>query len=91
MKKYPYIFLFVFLNIINVYSQDIHFSKFSSAPLLLNPALTGNFSCNLRAGLNYRKQAESITVPFETYSAFIDGKFMPKNNKRSWWGMGGVF
>lgn len=53
-------------------AQDIHFSQFSQAPLALNPALTGNYSCDWRAGLNYRTQWSQIPAPYNTYSAFFD-------------------
>jgi len=73
-------------------AQDVHYSQFYNTPLYINPAYTGNMDCNLRAGLNYRKQAESITVPFLTYSAFLDGRLEPDwLGKRSWIGLGGLF
>lgn len=72
-------------------SQDIHFSQFTNAPLQLNPALTGYTECNLRIGFNYRNQWNSISSPYITHSAYIDGKFMPASFKRDWFGVGGLF
>ncbi|MBC8487806.1 MAG: PorP/SprF family type IX secretion system membrane protein [Bacteroidetes bacterium] len=70
-------------------AQDIHYSQMYSTPLYINPAFTGNFDCNFRAGLNYRQQAASFTIPFETYSAWGDTRIFPRFlNKRAWIGLG---
>ncbi len=53
-------------------AQDIHFSQYNASPLTLNPALTGNFNCNFRAGINYRNQWASVASPYVTYSGFYD-------------------
>ena len=60
-----------------VYGQDIHFSQVTASPLLLNPALTGFFSEQLRVGLNYRNQGATISVPYKTYAASVDGVLQP--------------
>ena len=63
------------------YSQDIHFSQYSNAPLNINPALTGEFQGRGRFILNYRNQWQSITNnPYRTYAfssdcAFFKDKF----------------
>ncbi len=72
-----------------VKAQDIHYSQMYSTPLYINPAFTGNFDCNFRAGLNYRQQAASFTIPFETYSAWGDTRIFPRFlGRRSWIGLG---
>ncbi len=38
------------------FAQDIHFSQFFNAPLMLNPALTGKVNGTFRVGVNYRNQ-----------------------------------
>jgi type IX secretion system PorP/SprF family membrane protein len=53
-------------------AQDVHFSQYNAAPLMLNPAMTGNFNCTFRGGLNYRNQWNSVASPYVTYSAFFD-------------------
>lgn len=55
-------------------AQDIHFSQFGSAPLILNPALTGLSNCTYRAALNYRNQWASVAGPssYQTYAASFD-------------------
>jgi type IX secretion system PorP/SprF family membrane protein len=50
-------------------AQDIHFSQFYENVVLRNPALTGIFSGDYRAGVNYRTQWSSLSVPFRTMLA----------------------
>jgi type IX secretion system PorP/SprF family membrane protein len=50
-------------------AQDIHFSQFYENASLRNPALTGIFSGDYKAGVNYRTQWGSISVPFQTVLA----------------------
>jgi len=60
------------------FAQDIHFSQFFAAPILTNPANTGNFNGAARIGLNYRDQWRSVTVPYQTFSVYADGAIQPK-------------
>ncbi len=82
--------IFLVLLITNIYAQDIHYSQFTSAPLIINPALTAYTDCNLRAGLNYRNQWNSISSPYVTQSVYVDGKVIPESFKRDWFGLGGM-
>ncbi len=50
-------------------AQDIHFSQFYENASLRNPALTGIFSGDYKAGVNYRSQWSSVSVPFQTVLA----------------------
>lgn len=60
-----------------VQSQDIHFSQYYNAPLLINPALTGDLNdCYLRLGFNYKDQWDKT---FVTQSAFVDSKIPLKH------------
>lgn len=52
----------------------MHFSQFNEIPSLLNPALTGS-EYVMRAGIIYRNQWGSITVPYRTYGASYEMKF----------------
>lgn len=52
-----------------VSAQDIHFSQFYENAILRNPALTGIFSGDYKAGVNYRTQWSNISVPFQTVLA----------------------
>jgi type IX secretion system PorP/SprF family membrane protein len=53
-------------------SQDVHFSQFYASPLTLNPANAGINACDYRAGLNYRTQWKSVTVPYKTFGLWGD-------------------
>lgn len=55
-----------------VQAQDIHFTQFKGAPLIINPALTGAFSGQWRATAIYRDQWRSVTSPFKTYAVSVD-------------------
>lgn len=55
-----------------VFAQDIHFTQFDMAPLVINPAFTGMFDGQVRAGGIYRQQWASVTVPYVTYGAHAD-------------------
>ena len=54
------------------FAQDIHFTQFDMAPLVINPAFTGMFDGQVRAGAIYRNQWASVTVPYVTYGASVD-------------------
>ncbi|MBN2173373.1 MAG: PorP/SprF family type IX secretion system membrane protein [Bacteroidales bacterium] len=86
---YPVIFVLLFLSVWETKAQDIHYSQMYNTPLYINPAFTGNHECDFRVGLNYRQQAASFTVPFETYTAWGDTRIYPKfMNRRAWIGLG---
>lgn len=73
MKRYLLAILILF-SVSQGRAQDVHFSQFGSAPLLLNPALTGLSNCTYRAALNYRNQWSSIVGPssYQTYAGSFD-------------------
>ena len=62
---------------LSLISQDIHFSQFTSAPLTLNPAMTGLFNGNMRLIANYRNQYASISPEdaFNTVAFSADTRF----------------
>jgi len=62
-------------------SQDVHFSQYEEAPLLLNPATTGVFKGDLRAVVNYKEQWKSLDAKFETISGSVDLKVFKENHK----------
>lgn len=55
MKKIYILFVLLSLSIISV-AQDVHYSQFYNAPLLLNPALTGMTTGSGRVSITYRNQ-----------------------------------
>ncbi len=77
MKKIIFI-LFSLIIAQNIFGQDIHFSQFYAAPILTNPANTGNFTGAVRLGLNYRDQWGSVSVPYRTFSVYADAGIQPK-------------
>ncbi len=60
-------------------AQDLHFSQFNEAPLLVNPALT-SVKNDIRASLTYRDQWRSVTSPYQTFGASYEMKL----NKKEW-------
>jgi type IX secretion system PorP/SprF family membrane protein len=58
-----------------VYSQDIHFSQFFSAPLFLNPSNTGDFEGDYRAALNNKNQWNTFTNAYSSFAGSIDAGF----------------
>lgn len=92
-KKFLYSLLVVGLLAVNVLkAQDIHFSQYYNAPMLLNPANTALMPDNdFRVGANFRNQWASIPVPYNTFSAYADFKAAVNegyNDKSSWLGIG---
>lgn len=57
-------------------AQDIHFSQFYENASLRNPALTGIFSGDYKAGVNYRTQWGSVSVPFQTVLASAETRIL---------------
>lgn len=55
-----------------VFAQDLHFTQFNGAPLIMNPALTGSYNGLLRVTGIYRNQWSSVTTPFVTFGGSVD-------------------
>ena len=68
-------FIFLLFTSIHIQAQDNHFSQFSEAPLLRNPALAGLFAGDIRFQSVYRTQWQSVTVPYQTVSLNGEYKF----------------
>lgn len=70
------------------HGQDARYAQFYTAPLLVNPALTGVSSADLRLMVNYRNLYSSLlaTRAFLTYSAGFDLRF--KGINRDYIGLG---
>ncbi|RKD99956.1 PorP/SprF family type IX secretion system membrane protein [Marinifilum flexuosum] len=89
-KSILILLLSIILGVSKLSAQRVHSSQFYSIPLLLNPALTGNSDYNLRGGINYRNQWNSVTIPFVSQSVFVDGKLSTQLLSSSWIGVGGM-
>lgn len=57
---------------IHAEAQDPHFSQYFSAPLTINPALTGKFDGDIRANVNFRNQWSNIDNGYKTFTGSVD-------------------
>lgn len=73
-------------------AQQLHYSQYFNAPLLVNPANTGFIpDADYRLGANYRNQWSSVmTVPYKTMSAFADAQLFRERLENGWVGLGAV-
>lgn len=90
IKKGSHIFLLILLYCSRtVLAQDLNFSQYFNAPLVVNPANTGfNPDYDYRIGINYRNQWASITSPYKTMSAWGDTKILANKFENGWMGIG---
>jgi type IX secretion system PorP/SprF family membrane protein len=89
LKIFP---LFLILgSVISTNAQDIHFSQFYFSPMNLNPALTGVFPQDIRISGIYRKQWQSVPVPYMTFSGAYDTKIFNKISENGFFGAGIIF
>ncbi len=77
--------------VVHSYAQDIHFSQFYYSPMNINPALTGVFPQDIRFSGIYRKQWESVSVPYMTFTGAYDTKVLPKLSDNGFFGAGVIF
>ncbi len=71
--------------------QDLHFSQYFNAPLLVNPANTGfNPDYSFRVGGNYRSQWANVGTPYNTMSAWADARILEDRFENGWLGVGGA-
>jgi type IX secretion system PorP/SprF family membrane protein len=75
----------------DTHAQDLHFSQYFNAPLLVNPANTGfNPDYDFRIGANYRDQWANVGTPYRTMSAWGDVKLFTNRFENGWVGVGGA-
>lgn len=74
--------IFCFALLTFVTAQDPHFTQFNMQPLLLNPGLTGNFTGDFRANINYRDQWRSVSEPYTTMQFSADGRVTKGRNSQ---------
>ncbi|MEI6766569.1 MAG: PorP/SprF family type IX secretion system membrane protein [Bacteroidota bacterium] len=70
------------------WAQDLHYSQYWTSPLNLNPATAGFFNGKWRAGLNSKSQWSSVTVPYQTITAFFDMQVVKRKYHRDALGLG---
>ena len=90
MKRILSILIFYSAGFIQVQSQDLHFSQYFNAPLLVNPANTGFSPDNdWRVGVNYRNQwAGVVANPYKTMGAWGDAQLFNDRFESGWMGLG---
>ena len=71
--------------------QDIHFSQYNMSPLNLNPAFTGSFDGDYRAGGIYRSQWSAVPVPYSTFGFMADMRRPVKKQQGDYTGVGFIF
>ncbi len=77
-------FLAAFFLIETTSGQDIHFSQYNLAPLIINPAQAGAYR-NFEVIANYKTQWNSVSPnPFKTIMFNYDGRLMQKKWKKKW-------
>jgi len=72
-------------------AQDYHFSQFYANPTGLNPALTAAFDGVVRGSVIMRSQWMSVTKPFLTIGAEVDGAVYKNNRRQELLGIGITF
>lgn len=82
MKIKAFFGIMILLFSLVIHAQDPHFTQFNMQPLLLNPALTGNFSGDFRANVNYRDQWRSVAEPYTTIQFSADGRVTKSQNSQ---------
>lgn len=80
MKKISIAILVFSFSLLGARAQDVHFSQFNNAPMILNPALTGAFNAQHRIIANYRSQWGSIAKPYTTYALSYDCGLLKSSN-----------
>ncbi|MCX7955457.1 MAG: PorP/SprF family type IX secretion system membrane protein [Bacteroidales bacterium] len=73
LLKISIIVLFLFITNKKILCQDPFFSMFFENPTIVNPANAGLLN-DIRICMQYRNQWKSITTPFTTTTAGIDGR-----------------
>ena len=72
-------------------AQDYHFSQFYANPTGVNPALTAAFDGVVRGGVIMREQWLSVTKPFMTMGAEVDGAIYKNHRRQELLGIGLTF
>lgn len=83
MKKLQYLILFLVV-LQSASAQDTHFSQSYSAPLTLNPAMTGLFEGGYRISAIYRDQWRNVLAdPLSSFAGMGEVRFGKKAKRRT--------
>lgn len=96
-KRRPYYYIFCIAivisiaNCLHVNAQDLHYSQYFNAPLLVNPANTGfEPGSDWRVGANYRNQWSGVlNNPYQTFGIWGDAQVFNERFETGWVGLGG--
>lgn len=92
MKKFlfPAFTILLFAASNKSIAQDIHFSQYNAAPLLLNPALAGMNNCDYRVYTNFRMQWPTVSAgnTYRTVAAGADMSIGKVTKYNSFAGLG---
>ena len=85
------LFVVLVVAVLQSNAQDLHFSQYFNAPILVNPANTGfNPDNDYRIGANYRNQWGAVGTPFKTMSVWGDAQVFTGKFENGWMGVGGA-
>lgn len=79
---------FFLLLALSLPAQDIHFSQYYNAPLVMNPGLTGAFNGDQRVIINHKDQWRAVGSPYQTSLLSFDMGLMKKKWKSAYLGTG---
>jgi type IX secretion system PorP/SprF family membrane protein len=88
MNRIALISLFALAGV-STRAQDYFYSQFYNQPLMINPALTGQFRGDFRVSGHYRSQWSALGEPFLTPSAAFDSKVIKQAGSRNYLAAGG--
>jgi len=74
-----------------VRAQDTHFSQFYETAVLRNPALTGIFNDDYKAGVVYRNQWSSVGSPYQTILASAETRFSINHSQTDYLTISAIF
>src|SRR5688572_20428958 len=76
--------IFTYLFMISIaWGQDVHFSQFYTAPLTINPSLTGDYTGDYRVMNTFRSQWRKFDPGYLSNSLGYDQQFYVMNEKIS--------
>jgi len=88
MNELRFYILMIVILPLTIKGQDYRYSQFYNAPLLLNPALTGEPNTDYRLNANYKTQWSAISDAYKTVSASYDMPMFEDLNGISKMGLG---
>ena len=83
--------LVAFFCLQNLNAQDVHYTQFYNAPIIINPALTGVFGGDTRFMANYRGQWSRTPVGYKTFTGVVDTKFINRTASEGFFSGGLLF